>query len=62
MWRVQEALKNNYKMIKFVPFNPTDKFTCATIREEGTGKVYRLMKGSPQVGHHNPAYRSCTHV
>lgn len=38
-----------YKTIKFVPFNPTDKYTAATVVEEATGKTFRLMKGSPQV-------------
>ena len=45
----QENLKA-YKTIKYVPFNPNDKFTCATIVEEATGKTFRVMKGSPQVG------------
>jgi len=44
----QENLKN-FKTIKFVPFNPVDKFTCATVVEEATGRVVRLLKGSPQV-------------
>jgi H+-transporting ATPase len=44
----KENLKN-WKCVKFVPFNPTDKFTCATVVEEGTGKTVRLLKGSPQV-------------
>ena len=32
-----------------MPFNPNDKFTCATVLEEATGKYVRLLKGSPQV-------------
>ena len=44
-----QKLKDIYKTIKFIPFNPTDKFTCATVLEESTGKVIRLLKGSPQV-------------
>lgn len=43
-----EVLKG-FKTTKFVPFNPNDKFTCATVVEEATGKVVRLLKGSPQV-------------
>lgn len=42
-------LKNHYKTTKFIAFNPTDKFTAATIVELATGKVFRIMKGSPQV-------------
>ena len=45
-----DKLKDSYKHIKFVPFNPTDKFTAATVLEEATGRVFRLLKGSPQVG------------
>ncbi|KAG1652728.1 hypothetical protein FOA52_007442 [Chlamydomonas sp. UWO 241] len=43
-----EALKK-WKTTKFVPFNPTDKLTCATLVEEGTGRIMRVAKGSPQV-------------
>mmetsp|Transcript_24189 Transcript_24189/g.43300 ORF Transcript_24189/g.43300 Transcript_24189/m.43300 type:complete len:1063 (-) Transcript_24189:267-3455(-) len=39
----------NYKTVRFIPFNPTDKFTCATVVETATGKTVRIMKGSPQV-------------
>ncbi len=35
--------------VKFVPFNPTDKYTIATIQDASGGPVYRLMKGAPQV-------------
>eukprot|EP00955_Chlamydomonas_euryale_P003332 35902-Chlamydomonas_euryale.AAC.1 len=37
-----------FKTIKFVPFNPVDKFTAATIVQESSGRVFRVMKGSPQ--------------
>jgi H+-transporting ATPase len=46
---LHQALLKGYKTIKFVPFNPTDKYTCATVVEEATGKIVRLLKGSPQV-------------
>lgn len=37
-----------------MPFNPTDKYTIATIvSNDGAGKPYRLMKGAPQVTHQN---------
>ena len=35
--------------VKYVPFNPTDKYTIATIRPKGGGPPFRLMKGAPQV-------------
>lgn len=44
------ALKEQYKLVRYIPFNPTDKFTQATIRDEKTGEIFRLLKGSPQVG------------
>ncbi|MEW5313699.1 MAG: hypothetical protein WDW38_005244 [Sanguina aurantia] len=42
------ALKEQYKLVRYIPFNPTDKFTQATIRDEKTGEIFRLLKGSPQ--------------
>lgn len=44
-----KTLWENYKQVRFVPFNPTDKYTIATIVENNGGKPYRLMKGAPQV-------------
>jgi H+-transporting ATPase len=38
-----------YTMAKFVPFNPTDKYTIAFVRDNATGKIERVMKGAPQV-------------
>ncbi|GFR50748.1 hypothetical protein Agub_g13014 [Astrephomene gubernaculifera] len=43
------TLANRYKKLKWVPFNPTDKFTAATMLDQETGRVFRLLKGSPQV-------------
>lgn len=43
-----EAELKSYKTTKYVPFNPVDKFTCATLLAPD-GKVFRLLKGSPQV-------------
>jgi hypothetical protein len=34
--------------IKFVPFNPTDKYTIGTIRPGDGSETFRLMKGAPQ--------------
>jgi magnesium-transporting ATPase (P-type) len=47
--QAQKSLKDSYKLLKFVPFNPVDKYTSATIQELSTGRVFRLLKGSPQV-------------
>ncbi len=48
-WPLQKALKQRYKTVKFVPFNPVNKFTCATVMDLQTQKCIRLLKGSPQV-------------
>ncbi len=44
-----KTLWDDYTLEKFVPFNPTDKYTIATIQDASGGPVYRLMKGAPQV-------------
>lgn len=44
-----DGLWKGYKRLKFVPFNPNDKFTMAVVEDEKTGQVFRLMKGAPQV-------------
>ncbi len=46
---VQKTLKERYKLIKFFPFNPVDKYTCATLEDLQTGDKFRVLKGSPQV-------------
>ena len=43
------TLWDNYKQIKFVPFNPTDKYTIASVVPNDGSPPYRLMKGAPQV-------------
>ncbi|KAJ9508211.1 hypothetical protein QJQ45_021608 [Haematococcus lacustris] len=45
----RSELKSRYKTVKFVPFNPTDKITIATVLDLQTNKIIRLLKGSPQV-------------
>lgn len=45
----REALPQRYKLIKFIPFNPVDKYTVAVLNDMETGKVIRIMKGAPQV-------------
>ena len=44
-----DGLWKGYRRLKFVPFNPNDKFTMAVIEDERSGQVFRLMKGAPQV-------------
>ena len=43
------TLWDENRLLKFVPFNPTDKYTVATVEEKGTGRKFRVMKGAPQV-------------
>ena len=44
-----KTLWDDYTLEKFVPFNPTDKYTIAVVKEKGNGKEHRIMKGAPQV-------------
>ena len=44
--------------IKFVPFNPTDKYTIGTIKPADGAATFRLMKGAPQVPPHVAAVSS----
>jgi len=44
-----DTLWNDYTLQKFVPFNPTDKYTIATVKNNKTGECTRIMKGAPQV-------------
>ncbi|KAJ3313714.1 hypothetical protein HDU76_002584 [Blyttiomyces sp. JEL0837] len=53
-----EVLKNReqgthlvpgYKINNFIPFNPTSKYTEATVTDLSTGKQFRCIKGAPQV-------------
>lgn len=45
----KDTLWNDYKITKFIPFNPTDKYTIAYVSENATGNMERVMKGAPQV-------------
>jgi len=52
-----------YKVTNFIPFNPTSKFTEATVTDLTTGKRFRCIKGAPQVivrmvGGHDEAVRA----
>ncbi|KAI9339448.1 hypothetical protein DFJ73DRAFT_779334 [Zopfochytrium polystomum] len=38
-----------YKVNNFIPFNPTSKYTEATVTDLATGKQFRCIKGAPQV-------------
>ena len=46
------TLWDHYKQSKFVPFNPTDKYTIATVVPNDGSAPFRLMKGAPQVPPH----------
>lgn len=45
----RDTLWSEYKLSKFVPFNPTDKITIAFVTDVKTGEQFRVMKGAPQV-------------
>ncbi|KAJ1560137.1 hypothetical protein HK405_008101, partial [Cladochytrium tenue] len=52
-----------YKVNNFIPFNPTSKYTEATVTDLETGKQFRCIKGAPQVivrmvGGHDEAVRA----
>lgn len=44
-----ESLASTHSTGKFIPFNPTDKYTVAYVTETATKKQFMLMKGAPQV-------------
>ena len=48
-----KTLWEHYTLLKFVPFNPTDKYTIATVAPKDGGAPFRLMKGAPQVQRHH---------
>ena len=45
----RDTLWSSYKMAKFVPFNPVDKYTIAHVHDPETKVTFRVMKGAPQV-------------
>jgi len=50
--QIVERAENEMEVLKFVPFNPTDKKTLATVRKRGGGEgeeVWYASKGSPDV-------------
>lgn len=46
---VQDHQIPGYKIIKFNPFNPNDKYTSATVQNIATGERFRVVKGAPPV-------------
>ena len=49
-WRAEnQTLWNDYTLQRFIPFNPTDKYTIAHVKNNKTGECTRIMKGAPQV-------------
>ena len=47
----KDTLWSKYECLKFIPFNPVDKYTIAVIKDLKSGEVTRIMKGAPQVPH-----------
>ena len=45
----RDTLWQTYKLSKYVPFNPTDKFTVAHVSDPENNTSFRVMKGAPQV-------------
>ncbi len=43
-----DTLWQEYSLTKFIPFNPTDKYTIAYVKDNKTGAIERVMKGAPQ--------------
>ncbi len=48
MW-LQDMLVEKYDQIKFVPFNPVDKYTVAIVMDKESCSTFRILKGAPQV-------------
>ena len=44
-----KTLWDDWTLEKFVPFNPTDKYTIAVVKNKQSGQEKRIMKGAPQV-------------
>ncbi len=44
-----KSVLEKYEQIKFIPFDPVNKRTEATIKEKETSKTFRVTKGAPQV-------------
>ena len=62
LWATPDAPagSSGYKRLKYIPFNPVDKFTMAVVQEPGAnGRTVRIMKGAPQVCF---LVTVCTHV
>ncbi|EIE19189.1 plasma-membrane proton-e [Coccomyxa subellipsoidea C-169] len=45
----KDMLVEKYDQIKFVPFNPVDKYTVAIVMDKEAGSTFRILKGAPQV-------------
>jgi len=44
-----DTVWQEHTCVKYVPFNPNDKRTIATIKVNATGEMFRATKGAPQV-------------
>ncbi|PSC74572.1 plasma-membrane proton-efflux P-type ATPase [Micractinium conductrix] len=45
----RDTLWEECTLARFIPFNPTDKYTVAYVKDKKTGEIERVMKGAPQV-------------
>ncbi|KAJ3375560.1 hypothetical protein GGF31_004679 [Allomyces arbusculus] len=45
----QEHKIPGFKVLKFMPFNPNDKYTRAKVQNLETGEIFECIKGAPQV-------------
>eukprot|EP00842_Homolaphlyctis_polyrhiza_P001220 jgi/Hompol1/2099/HPOL_002181-RA len=46
---VQDHNIPGYHVVEFIPFNPNDKYTAATVRNTVTGETFRCIKGATHV-------------
>ncbi|KAG0248378.1 hypothetical protein BG011_000139 [Mortierella polycephala] len=63
--RVSENKVPGYEISHFVPFNPSVKYTQATVRDVSNGTTFKVAKGAPQiilklVGGHDAAVKAYT--
>ncbi|KAF9188576.1 hypothetical protein BGZ51_000517 [Haplosporangium sp. Z 767] len=63
--RVSENKVPGYEISHFVPFNPSVKYTQATVRDVNNGTTFKVAKGAPQViiklvGGHDVAVKAYT--
>ena len=57
-----KTLWDEWQLEKFVPFNPTDKYTIAVVKNKQTGEMKRIMKGAPQVRARTSPFFCASHL